>query len=98
MRILRSGRTDTGAHWRELRQRHRARDVPEWRAHEAARIEVHTEGCARAIDGSQPRAGTLSPLFTARVGAIEDVMIELAAADGHRFSAYRADPADTPHG
>jgi len=25
-------------------------------------------------------------------------MIELAAADGHRFSAYRADPADTPHG
>jgi len=25
-------------------------------------------------------------------------VIELAAADGHRFSAYRVDPADTPRG
>ena len=27
-----------------------------------------------------------------------DIMIELTAADGHIFSAYRADPSDTPKG
>ncbi len=29
---------------------------------------------------------------------IEDVMIELTAGDGHKFSAYRADPAEAPKG
>jgi carboxymethylenebutenolidase len=29
---------------------------------------------------------------------VEDVMIELTAGDGHKFSAYRADPPDAPKG
>lgn len=38
------------------------------------------------------------PSSNSRQPGIGDIMIELAATDGHKFSAYRAEPADTPKG
>ena len=37
-------------------------------------------------------------LSTVRRSEFEDNMIELTAGDGHKFSAYRADPLGTPKG